>query len=103
MWKVKRGEQVETRGKRGLEERTKRKETLLRSLRFFLGALCLCREVRDGLSSLTCCNKDDTILSNKDGVSATLFRRGCQTALCCKSRKAAVVNVQGKGGLKSIR
>ena len=41
MWKVKRGEQVETRGKRGLEERTKRKETLLRSLRFFLGALCV--------------------------------------------------------------
>ncbi len=34
-------------------------------------------------------------------VSVTLFRRGYQTALRCKCRKTAVVNVQRKGSLKS--
>lgn len=31
-------------------------------------------------------------------VSVTLFRRSYQTAQCCKSCKAAVVNELGKGG-----
>jgi hypothetical protein len=50
-------------------------------------------------SSLTCRNKDDTILesANQDAVSVKLFRRIHQTTLRCKSRKAAVVNGQRKG------
>jgi hypothetical protein len=28
----------------------------------FLCALCLCREVKESRSSLTCCNKDDTTM-----------------------------------------
>jgi len=50
-------------------------------------------------SSLTSCNKDDTIpkSAKRDEVSVTLYRRSYQTALRCKSRKTAVVNGQRKG------
>lgn len=35
--------------------------------------------------------------SQEDEASATLYRRGCQTALRCKRCKPAVVNVKRKG------
>jgi hypothetical protein len=49
--------------------------------------------------AVACWIRDDTDCSQRIvEVSITLFRRSYQTAQSCKSCKAAVVNVLGKGG-----
>jgi hypothetical protein len=60
----------------------------------FLAQEKLCRE-DIATKAMACFSKDDTI-HIVDEVSATPFRRDCQTTLRCKLREDAVVNGQRK-------